>query len=425
MSFANPYEQYILESINIERAKVGAQPLAFNINLNDAAEDHSTWMDTTDTLTHTGAGGSSPYDRMIDAGYVFSSTFWAYGENIAAFTTNSTGAFLDEIDDIHSFFMGSPAHKTNILNDTFREIGVGFTIGQYHGYESVFITQDFAATASNPFLTGVAFEDLDGDKRYDINEGLSNLTVSIQNNNTGAIITTQTGPAGGYELELTSGSYTVNFTNGAYMSETQQINIGSKNVKLDLIDPTISTSTPESEPEPEPTPTEPQPTQNIIYGTADSDTLIGTSNDDEIYGFSGRDKLYGSAGNDLINGGDGHDKLYGNAGTDILIGGKGKDAFLFDTPFNISGVDKIVDFSTKDDVIKLDNMVFTSLSTGKLKTTAFHSGVAAHDSTDRIIYDAQTGDLYYDADGSGSTVAQQFAELTAGLSLTPADFYIF
>ena len=43
-------EQYLLELINAERAKVGAQPLAFDGDLNEAAEGHSAWMIATDTF---------------------------------------------------------------------------------------------------------------------------------------------------------------------------------------------------------------------------------------------------------------------------------------------------------------------------------------------------------------------------------------
>ena len=48
MSQASAFEQYLLELINAERAKVGAQPLAFNDNINTAAELHSQWMINTD-----------------------------------------------------------------------------------------------------------------------------------------------------------------------------------------------------------------------------------------------------------------------------------------------------------------------------------------------------------------------------------------
>ena len=44
----------------------------------------------------------------------------------------------------------------------------------------------------------------------------------------------------------------------------------------------------------------------------------------------------------------------------------------------------------------------------------FYSGagqIAAHDATDRIIYDTTSGSLYYDADGNGSAAAIQVALL--------------
>lgn len=448
MSVVNAYEQYILEIINAERVKVGVQPLAFDGSLNNAAEGHSTWMDETDSLTHAGAGDSSPYDRMVDAGYDFSGTYWAYGENIAGLSLRSPSGYEDEIDIVHSFFMGSSAHRANILNDTFKEIGVGFTVGHYTNYDSIFITQDFAATATNPFLTGVAFDDQDGDKRYDINEGLGSFTVSAQNNTTGAIFTTQTGYAGGYTLELASGNYTITFSGNGFNTQTQQVSIGSKNVKLDLIDSTLSTdtstgtntdtstdtgadkstdtstdtNTTESS---DPTTTESEPSQNIISGGAGHDRLIGTSNDDVISGSDGHDKLYGNAGNDQLYGGDGHDTLSGGSGADILTGDSGRDNFVFDVAIINDVIDTIVDFSPKHDTIHLDNSIFSGLDTGRISTAAFYSGTAAQDANDRIIYNAQTGDLYYDADGSGSASAQQFAVLSAGLELDHTDFYIF
>ena len=54
MAQPSTYEQYLLELINAERAKVGAQPLAFDGDLNEASEGHSQWMIGTDTFSHTG-----------------------------------------------------------------------------------------------------------------------------------------------------------------------------------------------------------------------------------------------------------------------------------------------------------------------------------------------------------------------------------
>ena len=59
MSQPTALEQYMLELVNAERAKVGAQPLAFDFDLNESAELHSRWMIANDTFSHTGANGST------------------------------------------------------------------------------------------------------------------------------------------------------------------------------------------------------------------------------------------------------------------------------------------------------------------------------------------------------------------------------
>ena len=81
-------EQYFLELINAERKKAGVQPLAFDYDLSEAAAKHTSWMLATDTFSHTGAGGSSPTQRIQAAGYSLNGS-WATGENIAWATTRA------------------------------------------------------------------------------------------------------------------------------------------------------------------------------------------------------------------------------------------------------------------------------------------------------------------------------------------------
>ena len=59
-----------------------------------------------------------------------------------------------------------------------------------------------------------------------------------------------------------------------------------------------------------------------------------------------------------------------------------------------------------------------------LNADAFHIGATAADAEDRIIYNSGTGALSFDADGTGGGGAIKFAQLTAGLALTNADFVV-
>jgi uncharacterized protein YkwD len=62
-------ENYFLQLVNQSRSEAGLAPLVFDAKLDAAAENHTVWMDQTDTVSHTGVGGSSPGDRIAAAGY--------------------------------------------------------------------------------------------------------------------------------------------------------------------------------------------------------------------------------------------------------------------------------------------------------------------------------------------------------------------
>ncbi|CAN7292095.1 CAP domain-containing protein [Aminobacter sp. LjRoot7] len=234
-------EQYLLELINAERAKVGAQPLAFDNDLSEAAENHDKWMLAADVFSHTGSGGSSPTTRMKAAGYTLSGS-WATGENIAWATTRAPTGYVDEVKLLHTNLMNSSGHRANILNPNFREVGLGFEVGDYKGRSSAFVTEDFGKTGTDLFLTGVTFDDKDGDRFYDPGEGLGAITVTAKNA-LGQTFKTTTSAAGGYDLVLKPGTYTVTFTGTNIATSTQTVTIGTKNVKKDLIDPVMKSGT--------------------------------------------------------------------------------------------------------------------------------------------------------------------------------------
>ena len=76
-------------------------------------------------------------------------------------------------------------------------------------------------------------------------------------------------------------------------------------------------------------------------------------------------------------------------------------------------------------VIALDDAIFTQIGgPGALNANAFVTGSAAADADDRIIYDSATGNLYYDADGSGAGAQVLFATLSGHPPLTAGDFLV-
>jgi Ca2+-binding RTX toxin-like protein len=60
-----------------------------------------------------------------------------------------------------------------------------------------------------------------------------------------------------------------------------------------------------------------------------------------------------------------------------------------------------------------------------LSSAQFAIGSIAADTSDRFIYDSQTGSLFFDADGTGAIEQVQVATLSTGLAMTHNDIFIF
>jgi trimeric autotransporter adhesin len=174
----------------------------------------------------------------------------------------------------------------------------------------------------------------------------------------------------------------------------------------------------------------------------DTGNINGTGNNlgNEIIGNTGNNALSGGNGNDSIYGGVGNDTLDGGAGNDLLTGGVGDDVFVFgDSSFIaavITGTDNIADFTADRDKIQLSKLAFSMLSTmpigaggsllnpGDFVSVTNATQSAAEASTAAIIYNSETGGLFYNANLAAGGVGNggQFAQLGAGLNLNNTDF---
>lgn len=103
--------------------------------LTEAAEAHSQDMIDRDYFSHDTKGGGDFAKRIKSYGY----NYRTVGENIALGSGTSGSP-----TSIMKAWMKSPGHKKNILNKSFREIGIGVVVGEYKGTSNVSMyTVDF------------------------------------------------------------------------------------------------------------------------------------------------------------------------------------------------------------------------------------------------------------------------------------------
>lgn len=119
----------VVELVNKERATAGCGPLTEDAQLEKAAQAHSDDMAARNFFEHTNPDGADPGQRITAAGYRWST----YGENIAQ-GQQTPQAVMES-------WMNSPGHRANILNCSFKNIGVGV----HKGSGGPWWTQDFGA----------------------------------------------------------------------------------------------------------------------------------------------------------------------------------------------------------------------------------------------------------------------------------------
>ena len=276
-------------------------PLAWNSALASAATGHSELMISHDAQSHQLPGEASLGDRISAAGY---DAWTRLNENIYAYAYDPVyahaGFYIDWGYDDEDYSGSSlrsnwqslgdgiqdPAgHRIAILNGELSEVGISVLqennsatqVGPY------VVTQNFGDRSDyQTQLLGVVIADGDGDRFYDIGEGLGGVTVTAVSGAT--LYSTTTWESGGYQMELPEGSYQVTFSGGGLEGViTQTLTMGAANHKLDGV------------------------AADAVTGYV---ALRGSAADDSLSGSLGLDQLLqGLAGADSLEGGSGSDNL--------------------------------------------------------------------------------------------------------------------
>jgi uncharacterized protein YkwD len=223
------------------------QPLAWNPFLGQSAATYSQVMIEADDQGHdldehvTATGQADIAGRMIASGYLFVGGGTA-GENVFAYA-RSAGyahtAFAIDWGVSASGIQNPPGHRELIMDGDMREIGLGVLADSDPNtmVGPLVVTQHYGVDfATDAFLTGVAFADVDASTLYTPSEGLPGVTVRAIDALTGNLFETTTWNSGGYSLELPPGNYHV-AASGPLVGQLSFSNVivSSQNVKIDIV----------------------------------------------------------------------------------------------------------------------------------------------------------------------------------------------
>lgn len=127
-------QQKLIELTNIERQKLGLAILKENKALDEAAKLKAANMFSENYWSHFAPSGKTPWDFILGSGYNFSYA----GENLAK-------NFYSE-EEVVVAWMNSPAHKENIANSKYQDIGMAVVEGVLNGQKTTLVVQMFGTT---------------------------------------------------------------------------------------------------------------------------------------------------------------------------------------------------------------------------------------------------------------------------------------
>lgn len=153
----------------------------------------------------------------------------------------------------------------------------------------------------------------------------------------------------------------------------------------------------------------------------------GISNTVLKYGSDSTDILHGQSHGEVLRGFAGDDTIYPNLGNDTIWTGTGSDVIVFDSALSTrrsNNIDVIMDFDPAFDRIVLAKNIFRSITGSDLTQSHWKEARGATDRDDRIVWNSQTGDLWYDANGnrSGGQVKICHIDLVGNSPLTVDNF---
>jgi len=123
--------QKVLDQTNIERIKLGLEPLVYSSVLSESAKEKADDMFINNYWAHNSPQGKTPWTFFDAVGYKYSTA----GENLAKDFYNT--------DSLVKAWMNSPTHKENIINTKYKEIGIAVVNGTLGDIKTTLVVQHF------------------------------------------------------------------------------------------------------------------------------------------------------------------------------------------------------------------------------------------------------------------------------------------
>ncbi|MBI3830308.1 MAG: CAP domain-containing protein [Planctomycetes bacterium] len=223
-----------------------APPLAVNTALTSSARFRAGDMLKRNYFGHVDPDGQGPNKRALESGYPLNRLYSreAAVNNIESISVGSPTLEKTLENLIVDSGVPNLSHRKQLLClDPFvaamREIGVGFVVPEGNdanaearpaGYASYCAVHTAHAGDRDTFVTGVVYEDKNGNGAYDEGEGLEGAIILINTQPTATL------KNGGYAVAVKPGPVVVGCHKGTFQGQaTAQVSVDTRNIHVEFI----------------------------------------------------------------------------------------------------------------------------------------------------------------------------------------------
>tara|TARA_R110002049_G_scaffold72490_7_gene187488 strand:- start:36053 stop:37507 length:1455 start_codon:yes stop_codon:yes gene_type:complete len=234
----DPVAYQVEQQLPVDLAGIASRgPLAVNDSLIDSAGAKSTDMVFNNYFGHEGQDGLMANKLARDNGYPLPANLLDSDNNIESIAAGTD--YTTPYEPLNALIIDqglpTPFHRQQLFGMTEfwadnREIGIGFNNAESTNFNYYWTIHTANREQPTNYLTGVVYDDVNGDRRYNNGEGLPGVTITV------GTTETTTNAAGGWSLPVANGEYNIVARGGSYLGvSTATATVNDDNVEVDFI----------------------------------------------------------------------------------------------------------------------------------------------------------------------------------------------
>ncbi len=211
-------------------------PLAVNTALGNSTDTKTADLVANNYFDHVSPAGVNANQLVINSGYPLPTSYPSNSNTVESLSAGNASATATLNQLLTDAGVPGALHRVQLLGTdaffgTHREIGVGYLNNASATFRDYWAIHTATRNEPTNFLTGVVYDDINNNRRYESGEGLAGVSITVNGTST-----VSTNAAGGWSIAVDAGQHTVVASGGSFQGfATASPTVADQNVAVDFI----------------------------------------------------------------------------------------------------------------------------------------------------------------------------------------------